>query len=122
PRVCRRRRATAGAAGAPRRRAPEHRGGREGAGRGGGPGQARRAEKRRRRPLRGGGHPAGLAGFQSGRSGHPDGAGPRWRPGSERGTGLVKKVLLGLVILVVLASAIVVYNVRSYISATRGTP
>ncbi|HMC79241.1 MAG TPA: endolytic transglycosylase MltG, partial [Acidimicrobiia bacterium] len=33
----------------------------------------------------------------------------------------MKKVLLGLVILVVLASAIVVYNVRSYISATHGT-
>jgi len=32
----------------------------------------------------------------------------------------VKKVLLGLVILVVLASGFVVYNVRSYISATHG--
>src|SRR5207249_6613130 len=34
----------------------------------------------------------------------------------------MRKVFLGLVILVVAASAIVVYNVRSYLSATRGTP
>ena len=33
----------------------------------------------------------------------------------------MRKVLLGLLILVLLASAIVVYNVRSYISATHGT-
>jgi len=34
----------------------------------------------------------------------------------------VKKVLLGLAVLVVLASGIVVYSVRSYLSATHGAP
>jgi UPF0755 protein len=34
----------------------------------------------------------------------------------------VKKVLLGLAVLVVLASGIVVYGVRSYVSATHGSP